>query len=142
MLTHTIKNIIILTFSIIWSSLSAQKASEKTYNHLNDTLLVINSTFLDQEKLMLTREQLLNSDTIKINQKGLALDQFTFYAIALGKSITLTTNFPLLSEDMKNEIINKEINYKIIYLKDIILRAEDGRKLKPSIKTIKIIFSN
>jgi hypothetical protein len=142
MLTHLSKYIIPVFLFVFTYPLFAQKTSEKTYNHLNDTLLIINDFYLDQDKMMLTREQLLNSDTIKINQKGLTVDHFTFYGIGLGKSVSLTTNYPLLSEDMKNEIINKETNYKIIYLKDIILRADDGRKVTPSIQTIKIIFSN
>jgi hypothetical protein len=134
--------IVFILLLFILQEVNGQKSSEKNYDPYSDTLLILGEKVIDKEKIMITRETLLNSDTIRINQKGLFIEQFTFYAIALGQTFNLTTNKPLLSDEMRNEIRNNEPNYKIIYLKDIILRSKDGRKVKPSIQTLKITFSN
>jgi hypothetical protein len=135
--------IVLLSFMVIsLEQLCAQANSEKTYDVFRDTLIIIGNQVINKEKILLTREVLLNSDTIRINQKGLTIGQFSFYAIALGKSVNLTSNQPLLTNEMRNEIRNNNPNYKIIYLKDIILRTKDGREVKPSVQTLKIIFLN
>ena len=134
--------IVFVLVLFILNEVNGQKKSEKNYDLYSDTLLIIGKQVIDKEKIMITREALLECDTIQINQKGLCIDQFTFYAIALGQTVNLTTNKPSFSDEMRNQIRNNEPNYKIIYLKDIILRSKDGRKVKPSIQTLKITFSN
>ena len=114
----------------------------KEYDTFVDTLLIISDVVLDKDKLLIDRQFLLDSDTIKINQKGLTVEGFSVSAIALGQSVSLDTKNPYLSESMKSDIIDEQNRFKFIYLKDIILTTKDGRKLSPSTKSIKIVFIN
>lgn len=120
----------------------SQNTELKKYDVFSDTLLIINDKTIDCERVLMNRKELFEADTFKINQKGLQIASFTMTAFALGYSIELFSSDPILTQAMRNEIINKQANFKFIYIKDINLQAKDGRIINPSINTIKIIFSN
>jgi len=137
-------------FLLIWvacinlsiPSLYSQETDDKAFRLTIDTLIVINKTVIDQQKVMMPREDISNTDTLKTNQKGIIVTEFSMNAITLGKEITLHSSSGAITEEMRIEILNGETKYKFIYLKDIILQSHDGRFMSPSTKSIKIIFSN
>ena len=120
----------------------AQDEGLKKYDIFLDTLLIINGKPITTERILMTRQEIMNADTFRINQKGLTIVGFTMTALTLGHSVELTTDKTILSQAMKNEILNKQSNFKFIYIKDINLQAKDGRLVAPSLNEIKIIFSN
>ncbi len=120
----------------------AQCDDKKEYDVFNDTLLVISDKNINTERIFMKREEIVNADTFRINQKGLTIVSFTMSAITLGNSVELVTDKPILSTAMRNEILNKQWNYKFIYIKNINLQTKDGRTVHPSMRTLKIIFSN
>jgi len=124
------------------NNLFSQNTELKKYDVFSDTLLIINNKPIDCERILMNRKELFEADTFKINQKGLLIANFKMTAFALGYSVELYSDKPILSQAMRNEIINKQANFKFIYIKDINLQAKDGRMVTPSVNTIKIIFSN
>jgi hypothetical protein len=120
----------------------AQIEDLKKYDIFLDTLLIINGKPIDSERVLMTRQEIMNADTFRVNQKGLDIVGFTMTALTLGHSVELTTDKAILSQAMKNEILNKHSNFKFIYIKDINLQAKDGRLVAPSLNEIKVIFSN
>jgi hypothetical protein len=122
--------------------LYSQETEDKVFSHTIDTLIVINKTEIDRQKVMMPREDILNTDTLKTNQKGIIVTAFSMNAITLGKEITLHSSSGAITKEMQGEILNGEIKYKFIYLKDIILQSQNGQLMSPSTKSIKIIFSN
>jgi hypothetical protein len=70
------------------------------------------------------------------------VESFVFSAFALGQKVTLTNNGNVLSEEFGEHLLNKESIFKFFYLKDIILRTSDGRRVSPSTRNIKITFTN
>jgi hypothetical protein len=120
----------------------AQIEDLKKYDIFLDTLLIINGKPIDSERVLMTRQEIMNADTFRVNQKGLDIVGFTMTALTLGHSVELTTDKAILSQAMKSEILNKHSNFKFIYIKDINLQAKDGRLVAPSLNEIKVIFSN
>lgn len=116
--------------------------NEKTFNHYKDTLIIIGEKPIDKHKFFVNREELLENDSLKINQKGLKIISFEMKALALGNSISLTSKSNVLTPSMKQEIIKGKVKYKFFYLKNIILQNKNGEQLSPSTKDIKIIFKN
>ncbi len=114
----------------------------KSYNVFSDTLIVLNGKTITEDKIHIQREELNSKDTLKVNQRGLVVEKFTFQALALGQSIELQSESPVLTNEMLKSINNQETKYKFFYLKDIILRTKDGRKVSPTTRTIKIVFIN
>ncbi len=120
-----------------------QENDEKKYNSHYDTLIVINNLLIDSDKVMVTREQILEADTILVNQKGLNVVSFKFNALSLGNNITLQSDGCRITEEMKNLIVkNKDVSYKFFYIKDIVLYSGSNRQSEPSTKTVKVVFSN
>jgi len=134
--------LIVFIIGTLSESSKSQDESEMKYDRIKDTLLIINEKLIDEYKVIMDRQELLKCDTLRVNQKGLWISSFKMSAITLGQDITLSSNLPIISNEMKNDIINGETKYKFIYLKDIILQSHDGRLMTPSTKSIKIIFSN
>ncbi len=116
--------------------------TEKIYDHKTDTLIVLGEKIVDTYKILINREALLNVDSLSVNQKDLQVVSFSMNALALGQNITLKSMSNVLTAEMKNEILNKDVNYKFIYLKNILLESKDGREFYPSTKSIKIVFKN
>lgn len=132
-----------ILIALIWTGTSfGQQKDYKEYDVFLDTLLLINGKTINTERILMNRKEVVEADTFKINQKGLVLKSFTIQAITLGHSVELTTDKPIFSGAMKNEILNKQSNFKFIYIKDINLQTSDGRTVKPSLEVIKIIFNN
>lgn len=132
-------SVILLIISI--GNIQAQ-TQEKIFDHYSDTLVLLNEIFIDTHKVLLKREQVLAIDSLQVNQRGLKVKSFEFSAITLGNSIQLHSDGAKFTKAMHDEINNSKMNYKFIYIRDIILESEDGRQLEPSIKSIKITFSN
>lgn len=116
--------------------------NEKTFHHYTDTLIIIGEKLIDKNKFFINREELLENDSLKINQKGLKIISFEMKALALGNSISLTSKSNILTLSMKEKIIKGKIKYKFFYLKNIILQNKNGEQLNPSTKDIKVIFNN
>ncbi|MBI9065698.1 MAG: hypothetical protein JEZ09_00320 [Salinivirgaceae bacterium] len=133
--------VLIVIFFII-SFCSFGQTEPKTYDKNNDTLLIMSNKLIDQDKILLERKFLMNSDSIKINQKGLTIKEFTVSSLALGKDISIKSDKPFITESIKDQIINEQNKYKFIYIKNIVLQTKDGRTLSPSTKSIKIVFIN
>lgn len=117
-------------------------AQSSAYDIFSDTLLIINGKTVDKDRVLMDRHELIDADTIRVNQKGLSIKSFTLTAFALGKSVELISDKSVLTGAMKDEILNKEAKYKFVSLKNINLQTKDGRVVQPSTKTIKVIFDN
>ncbi len=107
-----------------------------------DTLLIIGGSLIDDEKFIINRNQLVENDSIFVNKNGWLVESFSVSAFALGQKINLKNNGNALSDEVKYHLTNKESIFKFFYLKDIILRTDDGRVASPSIRTVKITFTN
>ena len=121
-------------------TLQAQN-SVRSYTE-SDTLLIVGGQLIDSDHFMIDRNALINNDTVFVNMSGLKVESFVFSAFALGQKVTLTNNGNVLSDEFVEHLLNKESIFKFFYLKDIILRTSDGRKVSPSTRTIKITFTN
>ncbi len=119
-----------------------QELDSKKFHPTLDTLIIIKGTLIDQSKVLMTREIIINTDTLKTNQKGMCVTGFSMNAITLGNEITLQSSSGAITEEMRNEILNGNIKYKFIYIKDIILQTKDGQVTSPSMRSIKITFTN
>ena len=136
-------NILSLFFLILFSIIGKDVfTQELKFDKLLDTLLIINGQTISSERIMMNRVDVAKSDTIRANQDDLKVISFTMTALTLGHSIELVSDKPLFTGAMKNEILNKQWNYKFIYIKDINLQTVNGRVVSPSLKTVKIIFNN
>lgn len=131
-----------LSVLIIMTSmtLSAQN-TERCYDE-SDTLLIVGGQLIDNDHFMIDRNLLLKNDTVFVNLAGAKVESFVFSAFALGQKVTLTNTGNVLSEEFVEHLLNKESIFKFFYLKDIILRTSDGRKVSPSTRSIKITFTN
>ncbi len=138
------KSILILLLSTLISGLSITTygQQEKIYDHHKDTLIVLGDLVLDTYKILVKREQVLAVDTLKVNLEGMTVASFKFSALSLGANVSLGSSNGTITEAMKAEIKSNRIHYKFIYLKDIVLKTEDGRNISPSLESIKITFSN
>ena len=140
------RNIVFIVFVLLFcaktNSISAQDLNKKMYDIFTDTLLIINGKTIDSDRVLMKRQEIIEADTFRVNQKGLTIVSFTMTALTLGHSVELTSDKPILTGAMQNEIINKQSNYKFIYIKNINLRTKEGKIVSPSINTLKIIFSN
>ncbi len=135
-------NILLLVFVSICNISYSQSNTEKIYDHKTDTLIVLGEKIVDTYTILINREALLNIDLLSVNQNDLKVVSFSMNALALGQNITLNSKSNVLTTEMKNEILNKYINYKFIYLKNILLESKDGQEFLPSTKNIKIVFKN
>lgn len=131
---------IILNLLVI--SIKGQIIDTKKYNAISDTLIIINKDTIDSERVLFSRREVMEVDTIRVNQQELFVSSFTMSATTLGHSVELTTNKPYFSQEMHNKILNNQLNYKYIYIKNINLQNKDGLKVKPTLNIVKIIFSN
>jgi hypothetical protein len=121
------KSIKILLFVLLVFFVAEKVSAQKIYDIYTDTLLIINGKPIDKDRILIKRKEILEADTFKVNQRGLTIMEFTMSAITLGKKVELKSNKPVLTSGMKNEILNKQANFKFIYLKNIILQTKDGR---------------
>lgn len=108
----------------------------------NDTLLIVGGSLIDSEKFFLERNQLIGNDTVFVNKNGWIVESFSVSAFALGQKINLKNDGNALSDEVKYQLTNKDSNFKFFYIKDVILHTNDGRLAIPSIRTIKITFTN
>lgn len=133
---------LILSAIIVMSSvaLSAQ-TTDRCYDD-SDTLLIVGGQLIDSDHFMIDRNLLLKNDTVLVNLAGAKVESFVFSAFALGQKVTLTNTGNVFSEEFAEQLLNKESIFKFFYLKDIILRTSDGRKVSPSTRNIKITFTN
>ena len=143
-MTKTIFKLINLVILFCFFGLKTATAQNKvkSYDHYNDTLLVLCDTLFDSDKIHVNREFLLECDSLYLNQKGLMIERFTMSAIALGQNASLVSKGATITEAMKNNLIIEQKNFKFIYIKNIILRTNDGRELHPSTESVKIVFLN
>lgn len=130
---------IIAVFFLIPLSLCAQ--NDRIYTD-DDTLVVVGGSIIDSEKFFLDRNRLIDNDTVFVNKKGWVVESFSVSAFALGQKINLRNNGNALSDEIIFQLTNNESIFKFFYLKDIILRTENGKSVSPSIRNIKITFTN
>ncbi len=136
------KSVKILLFITLIFFTTEKISAQKTYDIYSDTLLIINEKPINKDRVLMKRKEMIEADTFKVNQRGLSITGFTMSAITLGRKVELKSNKPFLTAEMKDEILNKQSNFKFIYLKNIILRTKDGRSVGLSTKQIKIIFED
>ena len=134
------RQLLIALFAILPMMLSAQR-TERSYGDL-DTLLIVGGQLIDNDHFMMDRGLLIKNDTIFVNRLGFQVESFVFSAFALGQKVTITNNGSVFCDEVMEHLLNKESIFKFFYLKDIILRTSDGRKVSPSTQTIKITFTN
>lgn len=131
---------------LIWASNNnvciAQNNEESVYNHYTDTLIIIGDLVIDKDKIYINREELLESDTLKVNQRGFLVKSFKVQALALGANITLSSDSGAITTEMKNELLNDKVKYKFIYIKDLLLQSGDGRTVVPTTTSVKVVFKN
>ena len=134
------RKLIIAFLAVMPLALSAQRV-EHCYDD-SDTLLVVGGQLVDNDHFMMDRNMLLKNDTIFVNRSGFNVESFVFSAFSLGQKVTVTNTGNVFTEEVMEHLINKESIFKFFYLKDIIFRTSDGRKVSPSTRTIKITFTN
>lgn len=113
-----------------------------TYDKQTDTLLVVLGKVLDSDRIQMDRKQFANCDTLMVNVKGITIEKFTVSAIGLGQNVEVENVGAVIGDDVRNVVINKNPNYKFIYLKNILLRTLDGKACEPTSKSIKVVFIN
>lgn len=133
------RNFFLAAFFLMSFSLCAQ--NNRIYTD-NDTLLIVGGSLIDSEKFFLERNQLIGNDTVFVNKNGWIVESFSVSAFALGQKINLKNDGNALSDEVKYQLTNKDSNFKFFYIKDVILHTNDGRLAIPSIRTIKITFTN
>lgn len=127
-------------FVLVVNIHSSIAQNNSAYDLFTDTLLIINSKTIDTDRLLMKRHELVDADSIRVNQKGMFVKSFTLTAFALGKSVELVSDQAVLTKAMKDEILNEQAKYKFVSLKNIILHTKDGREVQPSTKNVKVIF--
>ncbi|MBO7496467.1 MAG: hypothetical protein J6T98_07925 [Salinivirgaceae bacterium] len=133
--------LLFLLVMVLLSLTAAAQRPEECYDD-SDTLLIVGGSLINSSNYMIDRSKLLANDTVFVNMPGLTVENFTVSAFALGQKLSVTNAGNVLSEDVLEQLTNKESIFKFFYLKDVILRTADGRKFAPSTKTIKITFTN
>ena len=132
--------VLILSFPI---AINAQNR-DCLFDPATDTLPVIGSQVLCSEKVVMHRDSLILGDSIKINKKGFELESFEMSSFALGNSFNLSSGSHKLTTGMrkclKTNAGENKVIYKFVYLRNMIIRTPDGRKVSPSIKEIRISF--
>lgn len=131
-----------IILSITSNLVKAQELSNVDNVAILDTFIVINGKTIDSDRILISRKELIEIDSIRVNKDGLIVSGFTITATTLGHSVELTTNKPFFSQEMKNEILNNRLNYKYIYIKNIHLQSKDSSIFQLSQRALKFIFKN
>lgn len=134
------RQLLIAFWAIIPMFLSAQH-TERCYDD-SDTLLIVGGKLIDNDHFMMDRNLLLKNDTVFVNRSGFQVESFVVSAFALGQKVAETNQGNVFNDEVMEQLLNKESIFKFFYIKDIILRTSDGRKVSPSTRTIKITFTN
>lgn len=133
-------------FFIAFSLLKTTIINGQDYNEGNlencpdDTVLIINGKYLCAEKILLNREDILTTDSIFINKKELSLNSYIASSFSLGNSLNIKSNGALIPNELKQAIASKEIAYKFIYLKNILLIDNKNNLVNSTFEEIKISF--
>lgn len=132
---------LLFLFTLVSLTLRAQPTNVQ-FDEGKDTLLIVCGTVVTDNGMILNRNLLIENDSILINKSGLSVESFTFSAFSLGQKISLRNQGNVFSDEVKYQLTNKESIFKFFYLKDIILRTDDGLSVPLSNRSIKITFSN
>lgn len=131
----------LLILAVMSKFVSGQNEIAK-YDKFSDTLLIVNGEIISSDKIYMNRMDFVNSDTFRINQKGIIVASYSMTSFAIGKSIELESEMAVLTKAMKDAILNKQANYKFVSIKNINLQTKDGRLVHPSMSNLRIIFEN
>ena len=132
---------LLIVFLAVFPTVLFAQNTERYYDD-SDTLLIVGGQIVDSDHFMMDRNLLIKNDTILVNRPGFNVDSFVFSAFALGQKVAVNNQGNVFNDEVIDHLINKESIFKFFYLKDIILRTSDGRKVSPSTRTIKITFTN
>ncbi len=132
---------LLIVFLAVFPTVLFAQNIERYYDD-SDTLLIVGGQIVDSDHFMMDRNLLIKNDTILVNRPGFNVDSFVFSAFALGQKVAVNNQGNVFNDEVIDHLINKESIFKFFYLKDIILRTSDGRKVSPSTRNIKITFTN
>ncbi len=127
---------LLLFFLLAALTSEAQKADSIP----KDTLVVLGGKTVETQELEMTKNAFLKTGGIDVNQKGCAVEQYTYSMFALGNNIRETVHDSLFPQKLKNAVLNKSINYRYINIEGIIIRYNDDKRTAPDIDTIKVKF--
>lgn len=130
-----------LSVLMFMATVAAAQRTERCYDD-SDTLLIVGGQLINSDNYMIDRTRLQKCDSIAVNISGLRVESFNVSAFTLGQKVAITNSGDVFNDEVMASLINNESIFKFFYIKDIILRTSDGRKVSPSTRTIKITFTN
>ena len=130
-----------LSVLMFMATVAAAQRTERCYDD-SDTLLIVGGQLINSDNYMIDRTRLQKCDSIAVNISGLRVESFNVSAFTLGQKVAITNTGDVFNDEVMASLINNESIFKFFYIKDIILRTSDGRKVSPSTRTIKITFTN
>ena len=131
----------ILSALMLVSTIVAAQRTEHCYDD-SDTLLIVGGALINSNNYMIDRTKLQKNDSVFVNRPGFVVESFKVSAFTLGQKVAITNTGNVFNDEVMEQLINNESIFKFFYLKDIILRTNDGRKVSPSTRSIKITFTN
>ena len=129
----------ILSALMLVSTIVAAQRTEHCYDD-SDTLLIVGGALINSNNYMIDRTKLQKNDSVFVNRPGFVVESFKVSAFTLGQKVAITNTGNVFNDEVMEQLINNESIFKFFYLKDIILRTNDGRKVSPSTRSIKITF--
>lgn len=107
-----------------------------------DTLLIIGNLILCEYSNYIDRSVFLNAETITINQLDLEIASYNVTSFTLGNSISLNIRSEKITDELKNVVASKQVQYKYLNLTNILLNDKQNNLIKPTLQSLKIIFIN
>lgn len=107
-----------------------------------DTLLIIENLILCEYSNYIDRSVFLNAETITINQIDLEIASYNVTSFTLGNSISLNIRSEKITDELKNVVASKQVQYKYLNLTNILLNDKQNNLIKPTLQSLKIIFIN
>lgn len=135
------QKLLLILFVLLNVQLLAQDI-EPEFDIEYDTLLIIGTDTIKDFKTYISKDSLLLSNGIQTNIEGLSVASFTLTAFSLGNQLHLTSNSNKFTISMRNAIINTQIKYKFVNIKDIVLTNPKDRCFSPSLQKVKLIFND
>lgn len=107
----------------------------------SDTIVLLNNIALNEESLHISRNVLLEADSLTTNIDSLNIMQYKVRALTLGMADSVFVEGAQVVSGIKKMIVNEQYPYKFIYMEDIILINNKGEVFLVQPNKIKLIFT-
>jgi len=126
---------------MIFNNLSfSQQYEGAVFDCYSDTLAVIGNQTICQYKVAIHRHVILDADSIDVNIPGFKVCSYEMSSFSLGNNFLIESNSNRILPAMRENIMKPEYGYKFIYIKNILVIDEDGKKISPSLPEVRISF--